>query len=121
MPEKASIFFDRSPVLTTLDGFKGSVLAQYQKEGSPLQSGYLIGEQVMNGYAAAIDVEHGEGHVILFGFRPQFRARPFGTFKMLFNAAFYAGGVTVAEPLQGFWTAPPPRPDPAPTRRRRRR
>ena len=33
------------PVFETQDGFKGHVLARYQDSGSPLLSGYLIGEK----------------------------------------------------------------------------
>ena len=63
MPDRARVFADGSPVFTTLDGFEGSVLAKYQKEGSPRVSGYLLGEKYLQGYAAAVDVKHGRGHV----------------------------------------------------------
>ena len=87
MPEKAAVFVDGSPVFETLDGFKGTVLARYQDSGSPLLSGYLIGEKYLQGKAAALDVQLDAGHVVLIGFRPQWRGQSFGTFKVLFNAA----------------------------------
>jgi len=90
MPEKAAIFVDGSPVFETQDGFRGRVLARYQESGSPLLSGYLIGEKYLNGMAAALDVEVDAGHVVLLGFRPQWRGQPFGTFRVLFNAALFA-------------------------------
>src|SRR4029078_196769 len=65
MPEKAAVFADSSPVFETQDGFKGKVLAKYQDSGSPLLSGYLIGEKYLNGKAAALDVQLDAGHVIL--------------------------------------------------------
>ena len=91
MPDKAAVFADSSPVFETLDGFKGAVLAKYQDTGSPLLSGYLIGEKYLNGKAAALDVQLDSGHVVLFGFRPEWRGQPFGTFKVLFNAILSAG------------------------------
>jgi hypothetical protein len=87
MPEKAAVFVDGSPVFETLDGFTGRVLAKYQESGSPLLSGYLIGETFLHGKAAALDVQLDKGHVVLLGFRPQWRGQPFGTLKVLFNAA----------------------------------
>ena len=90
VPEKTAVFVDGSPVFETEDGFRGAVIARYQDSGSPLLSGYLIGEQRLNGKAAAVDARVGDGHVILLGFRPEWRGQPFGTFKVLFNAALYS-------------------------------
>jgi hypothetical protein len=90
MPEKAPVFADSSPVFEIQEGFTGKVLAKYQDAGSPLLSGYLIGEKYLNGKAAALDVQLDAGHVILLGFRPEWRGQPFGTFKVLFNAALSA-------------------------------
>ncbi len=89
MPDKAAVFVDGSPVFETQDGFTGTVLARYQTSGSPLLSGYLIGENYLQGKAAALDVPLGDGHVILIGFRPEWRGQPFGTFRVLFNAALF--------------------------------
>ncbi|MEZ5283954.1 MAG: M14 family metallopeptidase [Vicinamibacterales bacterium] len=86
MPERAAIFVDQSPAFETGEGFAGTVLAEYQDTGSPLLSGYLLGERMLHGRAAALDVPVGRGHVVLLGFRPQWRGQPFGTFKVVFNA-----------------------------------
>jgi hypothetical protein len=86
MPDRAAIFVDGSPVFETTDGFKGEVLARYQTAGSPLMSGYLLGEKLLNGKAAALNVRLDKGQVVLLGFRPQWRGQPFGTFRVIFNA-----------------------------------
>jgi hypothetical protein len=54
-----------------------------------LQSGWLLGEQVIAKKAAAVAVKHGEGTVVLIGFRPQHRDQTHGTFKLVFNALLY--------------------------------
>ncbi len=51
-----------------------------------LQSGWLLGEQVIAKKAAAVTVRHGSGKVVLLGFRPQHRDQTHGTFKLVFNA-----------------------------------
>ncbi len=90
MPQEAAVFFDGSPAFEPLEGFKGEVLARYADTGSPLASGYLLGEDYLHGKAAAVDVDHGDGHVVLIGFRPQWRGQPFGTFRVMFNAVLAA-------------------------------
>jgi hypothetical protein len=86
MPKDADIFVFGSPAFETGVGFDGAVLASYPGDGSPLRSGYLLGEKYLQGKAAALDVKHGDGRVILLGFRPQWRGQPFGTFRVMFNA-----------------------------------
>ncbi len=107
MLPRAPVMVGGSPVFTTEEGFRGHVLARYPAEGSPLMSGYFLGEEHVQGYAAALEVEHGEGRVLLLGMRPQWRAQPFGTFKVLFNAALYSDAVADRAPDNpGFWTPP---------------
>ncbi len=107
MPSQVAIFVSRSPVFTTLEGFEGESLAKYQPKGSPLLSGYLLGEKYINGYSASLDVQHGDGHVILIGFSPQWRGQPMGTYRILFNALFYAGQLADQHiPSTDFWKPP---------------
>ncbi|WP_461131469.1 M14 family metallopeptidase [Spirosoma aerophilum] len=107
MPVKAAVFVEGSPVFATLDGFKGQALATFASSGSPLRSGYLLGEKYLHGYAASLDVQHGKGHVILHGFRPQWRGQPLGTYRVLLNSVLYGG--EVARGKYGspeFWKSP---------------
>ncbi len=107
MPDRAKVFFDRSPAFATTDGFQGSALARYAPAGSPLLSGYLLGEKYLQGTAAALDVKHERGHVVLIGFRPQWRGQTVGLFRLVFNAALYGREVAEkAKSTSGFWTTP---------------
>lgn len=82
------VMFERSPAFDTKPEFKGSVLARYPKDRTPLASGYLVGPAKIQGKAAALNVDYGKGHVILLGFRPQWRGQSQGTYKFFMNA-FY--------------------------------
>jgi hypothetical protein len=107
MSARSKVFVGGSPVFKTTEDFEGHVLAKYSENGSPLLSGYFLGEQHVQGYAAALDVEYGDGRVVLLGMKPQWRGQPFGTFKVLFNAALYAREVAAQAPdNDDFWTAP---------------
>jgi hypothetical protein len=55
-------------------------------EKDVLYSGWLLGDAKIAGRGAVVEAAHGRGRVVLIGFRPQFRAQPYGTFKVLFNA-----------------------------------
>lgn len=54
-----------------------------------LASGWLLGESYLANRAAVLDLRVGDGHIVLFGIRPQYRAQPNATFKMVFNGLFY--------------------------------
>ncbi len=107
MPRRSKVMAASSPVFTTKEGFEGRVLSKYQERGSPLMSGYLLGEDHIKGYATALDVQYGQGRVVLLGMRPQWRGQPYGTFPMLFNAALYSQQIAALAPANDeFWTAP---------------
>jgi len=93
MPEEAAGLFSRSPVFTLLPAFQGeanpAAIARYPRSGL-LMSGYLKGEKYLAGKTAAAEVPLGAGKVILLGFGVQSRAQPLATFKLLFNALYYA-------------------------------
>ena len=82
------VMFEGGPAFDTKTDFKGAVLARYPRERSPLESGYLIGPDHLEGKAAALDADYGKGHVILIGFKPQWRGQSHGAYKFFMNA-FY--------------------------------
>ena len=88
LPENTVVMFERGPAFNTKTGFKGTVLARYPRERTPLMSGYLAGPDKLEGKIAALSVDYGKGRVILLGFKPQWRAQSHGAYKFFFNA-FY--------------------------------
>jgi hypothetical protein len=112
MPERTDVTVNQPPAFTTSDGFEGAVIAKFQKEGSPLRSGFLTpgAEKYLQGAAAALDVKHGAGHVLLLAFNPNWRGQPTGSFRMIFNSMFFGKDVAAqARGTPGFWTAPAPK------------
>jgi len=61
------------------------IIASFPKRDL-LQSGWLIGENLIAEKASMVSVEYGDGRVVLIGFRAQHRAQTHGTFKLVFNA-----------------------------------
>ena len=89
MPERAlAIYLANGQVYETVPGARSSdvrrVLTYIDRD--ILQSGWLLGEEVIANKAAVVSVQHGQGMVLLIGFRAQHRAQTHGTFKLLFNA-----------------------------------
>ncbi len=63
------------------------VLAHYASQNL-LASGWLSGERAVLGKPIAVEARLGKGQVVLYGFRPQFRGQPYGTFKLVLNALY---------------------------------
>lgn len=96
MERDTAIWFEQSPAFAPVfDRAAGDVVdvASYPA-GNPLMSGWLLGDQLLQGHSALLDAPLGQGHVVLFGFRPQYRGQSYGTFKLLFNSLYYYGPVT---------------------------
>ena len=89
LPADPSVMFERNVAFDTKPNFRGKILAAYPKDRSALRSGYLLGPEHLEGKAAVLDVNYGSGHIILIGFRTQWRAQSHGTYKFLFNAVYY--------------------------------
>jgi len=79
-------WFEQSPAFDVSGAARAVV--SYPADGDLLLSGWLLGGERLNGKAAVVDVPVGKGRVILFGFRPQYRAQSWSTFKLLLNALF---------------------------------
>jgi hypothetical protein len=85
-------------ILPTDRNERVETLATY-RDRDLLQSGWLLGEQVIANKAAMVSVDMGRGKVVLIGFRAQHRAQTHGTFKLVFNAL--VSGPTVAAAASG--------------------
>lgn len=105
MPATADVVVSGGPVFAPAAGFDGAVIAKYT--ASPLRSGFLSGAKYLQNQPAALDVKHGKGHVVLFGFQPQWRGQPSNSFRMVFNSSFFGGEVSAnAKGTPGFYTPP---------------
>ncbi|MCR4427420.1 MAG: M14 family zinc carboxypeptidase [Firmicutes bacterium] len=93
MDIKAGAYFVHSPAYVPAEGVR--VLASYPKDTDPLMSGWLMGSQFVQGKAALVEAEVGDGRVIMIGFRVQHRGQPHGTYKLLFNSIFYGASEPV--------------------------
>jgi hypothetical protein len=88
LPREPVVMFERGPAFDTKAGFRGAVLAGYSRDRNPLESGYILHQERIQGKAAALEVFYGDGRVYLIGFRPQWRGQSHGTYKFFFNAIY---------------------------------
>ena len=86
MPETAAALFMNGPAYRVE---KGAVVASFSTEDT-LLSGWLIGAERIAGLSALTSIPLGLGQVVLFGFRPHFRAQARGTYKLLFNSLYHS-------------------------------
>jgi hypothetical protein len=93
MPQQTIAWAEDSPVFEVTEDPNASVpaanvriIGSYPADKDPLLSGWLLGGDRIKGKAALVEVTMGKGRVILFGFRPQYRAQSEGTYPLFFNA-----------------------------------
>jgi hypothetical protein len=95
MPEDAAAFVDTEIAYqTAIPGpeLKRSIVATYPEDGRDiLLSGWAKGQDKLARHSAVVTFEQGKGKIVMFSFRPQYRAQSEGTFKLLFNAIRWAG------------------------------
>jgi hypothetical protein len=81
LPREITVWSEHSLAWETKD----APVARYP-DAQILASGWLLGENRLAGYTALVDARMGQGHVILFGMRPQYRGQSYQTFKLFFNS-----------------------------------
>lgn len=81
--------FDNSGAFKVQDGATGiEEIAKYA-DSDLLMSGWALGEdEHLAGTSAMLNAQYGGGNLVLFGFKPQFRGQPRGTYKLIFNAIY---------------------------------
>lgn len=95
------VFFEMSPSFKVSGDAKS--VASYRSD-NPLLSGWILGGKYLKGTSAIAEEPLGKGRIILFGFRPQYRALSEVTYKLFFNALLY--GASKPESLGAATAAP---------------
>ncbi len=72
-------------------GNEASVIARFSDANEVLLSGWLLGREKIANKGAIVEVKRGNGRVIMFAFRPQYRGQSIATLPFLFNAILTTG------------------------------
>ncbi|MFQ5750802.1 MAG: hypothetical protein ACE5HI_02295 [bacterium] len=86
MPATAAAMFVNSPVFRPFYWQNRTGVVACYPDHNPLLSGWISGEEKIQGLSAVLDIPFGKGRVVLISFRAQNRAQTYGTYKFLFNA-----------------------------------
>ena len=90
MPKETIAWVEDSPVFEVVEAGAHQRSARSSRvthqTGIHFLSGWLLGDSRIRGKAALVEVTMGKGRIILFGFRPQYRAQSLATYPLLFNA-----------------------------------
>lgn len=93
LPATTPVWFESSPAF---DVKSGRVVLRYPHR-DPLLSGWLLGGEQLYGKAALVEVSLGKGKVVLFGFRPQYRAQSWTTYVPLLNALYLSAATAAGD------------------------
>jgi hypothetical protein len=89
MQSEVAASFDNGRAFKVNEGVEGiEEVARYAAKDL-LMSGWAKGEdKYLANTSAMLKVGYGSGNMVMFGFSPQFRGQPRGTYKMIFNAIY---------------------------------
>jgi hypothetical protein len=90
MPKELAVYFARGRSFAPVAWPRPTSVPVRYAEHDVRISGFLEGEEHLEGRPALVDIPLGDGHVVLFGFSPQRRSQTEGTFKLVFNALLRA-------------------------------
>ena len=98
MPASWPIFFESDQAYRLRPGFdiQSEIVSRYPATGPILQSGWLLGEDLLRDQANVVAFHVGRGYVVTMGSQVDFRAQPRATFKLLFNAMFHGPSTHVS-------------------------
>ncbi len=87
MSSPAAAWFQRSPAFEFVETNTLRAIARYPvNPDSILLSGWVLHPERLSGKAAMVEARVGEGRIVMFGFKPQYRAQSIGTYPLFFNA-----------------------------------
>ncbi|UCF42006.1 MAG: hypothetical protein JSW43_06735 [Gemmatimonadota bacterium] len=87
MPGQVAAWFERSPAFEVERTRRARVIGRWAADPDRvLMSGWVLRPEEVAGRAAMVEVSVGQGRVILYGFRPQYRAQTLATYPLVFNA-----------------------------------
>ena len=103
MPASWPVFFESDQAYRIMPSFgiRPEVVARYPAAGPILQSGWLLGEDLLRNQANVVAFRVGRGYVVTLGSQVHFRAQNRATYKLLFNAIFHGPSTTVTAEEMG--------------------
>jgi hypothetical protein len=97
MPASWPVFFESDQAYRIMPSFgiRPEVVARYPAAGPILQSGWLLGEDLLRNQANVVAFRVGRGYVVTLASQVHFRAQNRATYKLLFNAIFHGPSTAV--------------------------
>jgi hypothetical protein len=87
MHPESIAWFEGGPAFDVLDSSQVRVIGRYPDDPAQLLlSGWVLHPERVAGRAALVEARVGQGRVVLFGFRPQYRGQSLETYPLLLNS-----------------------------------
>jgi uncharacterized membrane protein len=101
MPDEWPVWFYDTGAYELTDRSKAQVVANYPARGELLASGFLRGEEHLQGAANVVSFNVGKGKVVTYGSEITFRTLPRATFHLLYNAIYHGPSDKVTRAQMG--------------------